>query len=142
MNDTKKKELFPYFAYAYSKEHQPAKYGERMKFEEWHNLIQEDVPFLEEISNAAINLGDDAWNKLEKDYSNENQVESAKKGAKLDNLKRLNATKKKTTKKKGGKVSSCSCGCDLIAAKVDGGAIGRGKGFGSKSPKKCSCGCS
>lgn len=126
MDENKKKELFPYFAYLYSKENKPAKYGSDITFDEWYSLIKEDAPFLEEITQAAVNLDEDKWSDLEKEYSEETleETQSAKKGAKLNKLKKLRKMKK-------GGMKKCSCGCDLISVKESGGKISI----------KCSCGC-
>lgn len=128
MEDTTKKELFPYFAYSYSKENYPDKYGAIQDFDKWHNLISEDSEILNEITQAAMDLEDGAWEKLNKIFRDRKDdgggIQEAKYGAKLNNLKKLRAVK---TKKKGGKTTKCSCGCDLVVSKAAGGAVGTGK---------------
>lgn len=127
MNEEKKKELFPFFAYLYSKKHKSNTYGGDISFEEWYKLIKDDSALLEEISSAASKLTDDEWAKVEEDYSketSEEKVQSAKKGAKLNTLKKLRKMKKGSPKK-------CACGCDLISVKDKGGKI----------ISKCTCGC-
>ena len=59
MTDEKKKELFPYFAYLYSQELNPDKYGNVSSAEEWTSLIQESPEDINEISAAALELTDE-----------------------------------------------------------------------------------
>lgn len=118
MNLEKTKELFPYFAYSYSREKQPEKYGSVSSYDEWSNLIQDDVEFLDEVVEAASGLTDSDWFDVEQSYSEANSnvgtIKEAKYGAKLDKLKKL---------RKGKKMSKCSCGCDLTLAKAKGGKV-------------------
>ena len=122
MSDEKKKRLFPYFAYLYSKKTKPDKYGDISDFDKWHKVINDDKGFLEEITQEAMGLSDEEWTKIEQDYSKEEAPKSAKKGAKLDKIKKLQAMKK-------GK--KCKCGCDLVTVKEKGGKVSM----------KCACGC-
>ncbi len=123
MTDDKKRELFPYFAYIYSQQLNPEKYGQVESIEDWTNLIQSNQADIEKITQAAEQLSDEEWDALDQQYteqskaSEDQQVISAKKGAKLMKLK------------KGAK--KCKCGCDMITAKADGG----------KLVSKCACGC-
>ena len=123
MTDDKKRELFPYFAYIYSQQLNPEKYGQVESIEDWTNLIQSNQDDIEKITQAAEQLSDEEWDALDQQYteqskaSEDQQVISAKKGAKLMKLK------------KGAK--KCKCGCDMITAKADGG----------KLVSKCACGC-
>ena len=123
MTDDKKRELFPYFAYIYSQQLNPERYGEVESIEDWTNLIQSNQDDIEKITQAAEQLSDEEWDALDQQYteqskaSEDQQVISAKKGAKLMKLK------------KGAK--KCKCGCDMITAKADGG----------KLVSKCACGC-
>ena len=123
MTDDKKRELFPYFAYIYSQQLNPERYGQVESIEDWTNLIQSNQADIEKITQAAEQLSDEEWNALDQQYteqskaSEDQQVISAKKGAKLMKLK------------KGAK--KCKCGCDMITAKADGG----------KLVSKCACGC-
>ena len=59
MTDEKKKELFPYFAYLYSQQIDPDKYGSVSSPEEWTNLIQENEEDLNTITEAATKLTDE-----------------------------------------------------------------------------------
>ena len=59
MTDEKKKQLFPYFAYLYSQQLNPEKYGNTESIEEWTSLIQENPEDIEEITSAASGLSDD-----------------------------------------------------------------------------------
>lgn len=59
MTEEKKKQLFPYFAYLYSQQLNPEKYGNAESIEEWTSLIQESPEDIEEITNAASGLSDD-----------------------------------------------------------------------------------
>ena len=123
MTDDKKRELFPYFAYIYSQQLNPERYGQVESIEDWTNLIQSNQADIEKITQAAEQLSDEEWDALDQQYteqakaSEDQQVISAKKGAKLMKLK------------KGAK--KCKCGCDMITAKADGG----------KLVSKCACGC-
>lgn len=123
MTDDKKRELFPYFAYIYSQQLNPERYGQVESIEDWTNLIQSNQDDIEKITQAAEQLSDEEWDALDQQYteqakaSEDQQVISAKKGAKLMKLK------------KGAK--KCKCGCDMITAKADGG----------KLVSKCACGC-
>lgn len=58
MTEEKKKQLFPIFAFLYSKEMNPEKYGNVQSVEEWTALIQESPEDMEVISQAATNLTD------------------------------------------------------------------------------------
>lgn len=126
MDLNRKKELFPYFAYSYSRENDPAKYGNAVEFDEWYGIIKDDEPMLDKITQEAGGLEDSAWELLEEKYaatddsvSEEPQI--AKCGAKIKTLKH----------KRGNKMKKCSCGCDLVMAKEKGG----------KLKSTCSCGC-
>ena len=125
MTEEKKKQLFPYFAYVYSQQLNPAKYGEVGSFDEWSKLLDENPEDLDKISQAASGLTDEDWVNLEQEFSQSSQPVKAKNGAKLDNLKKLKSFKKKSETKK------CACGCDLISVKEAGGKI----------TTKCACGC-
>lgn len=123
MTDEKKRELFPYFAYLYSQEINPEKYGQVESIEDWSNLIQSNQADIEKITQAAEQMSDEDWDALDQQYTeqskaSEDPVISAKKGAKLMKLK--NAAKK------------CKCGCEMITSKAEGG----------KLISKCACGCS
>ena len=120
MTEEKKKQLFPYFAYLYSQQLNPEKYGNTESIEEWTSLIQESPEDIEEITSAASSLSDDDWAEIETQYNEEqssDEVEMAKKGAKL---KKLQEFKKGA---KMGKKKKCACGCDLITKKEKGGTL-------------------
>jgi len=121
MTNELKKDLFPYFAYNYSKKDNPAKYGANMTFDEWFSLIDEDESLVNVITEKALELSDYEWQKIREDYMS---IPSDKKGGKLDHLKKLQKGKKLNVKK-------CSCGCDFTAVKEKGGKI----------VSKCACGC-
>lgn len=126
MTEEKKQELFPYFAYLYSQQLNPEKYGNLSSVDEWVSLIEESPEDIDEITAAASELSDEDWASLDKEYAEKQAGESqsvmmAKKGAKL---KKLQDMKKAKTKK-------CSCGCDMITTKEDGG----------KLSSKCACNC-
>lgn len=59
MTDERKKELFPYFAYLYSQQINPDKYGSVSSAEEWTNLIQDNEEDLNTITEAATKLTDE-----------------------------------------------------------------------------------
>ena len=120
MTEEKKKQLFPYFAYLYSQQLNPEKYGNTESIEEWTSLIQESPEDIEEITSAASGLSDDDWAEIEAQYNEEqssDEVEMAKKGAKLKKLKEFKKGAKMGKKKK------CACGCDLISKREKGGTI-------------------
>ena len=126
MRDDKKKQLFPFFAYIYSQQIDPEKYGKVESYEEWSKVLDENPNDMERITNAAAELSDEEWSALEQQFAQASEVQKAENGAKLDNLRKL---------KKGGKVQTkkkCSCGCDLIMTKGEGG----------KMTSRCACGCS
>lgn len=141
MTNEKKKELFPYFAWVYSKQMDPGKYGETDEYEEWAKVIEDNPKDIEVIAEAASTLTDEQWSALGEDYQSmteeapAEEVETedveepieAKKGAKLENLKKLQSLKK--GKALGAK--KCGCGCAMVTAKEKGGKI----------VSKCSCGC-
>ena len=124
MTDEKKRELFPYFAYIYSQEINPEKYGQVESIEDWSNLIQSNQADIEKITQAAEQMSDEDWDALDQQYteqskaSEDQQVISAKKGAKLMKLK--------------SSAKKCKCGCEMITSKAEGGKI----------VSKCACGCS
>ena len=125
MTEEKKKELFPFFAYLYSQQLNPEKYGATSSIEEWSQLLKENEEDINAIVQSAENMSDEEWANIEKQYSatqasdSAEQTMYAKKGAKL---KKLSAMKSK----------KCKCGCAMITAKEEGG----------KLSMKCSCGCS
>lgn len=120
MDETKKKELFPYFAYLYSQQMNPEKYGQIESMEEWIKTIQESEDDTQQIIQAAEQLTDEDWENLDEQYSQQkesNDAILAAKGAKLKKLK--------------SKAKKCKCGCDMVTVKEKGG----------KMISKCSCGC-
>lgn len=131
MTEEKKKELFPYFAYLYSKQLNPEKYGNIEDLDTWSKTIQDSPKDLEAIVKAASDLTDDDWSNLENEYmkasgnynEEDYQTMMACKGAKLQKLRSMKKGKKMTKK--------CSCGCDMVSSKEKGG----------KLVYKCSCGC-
>lgn len=126
MTDERKQELFPYFAFMYSQQMNPEKYGNSQSIDEWAELVQNNPEDVQKITDAATQLSDEDWDNLDKEYSNQQteasnqQTQFAKKGAKLKKLQEY---------KKGGK--KCSCGCDLVMVKEKGGKISN----------VCSCKC-
>ena len=113
MTEEKKQQLFPYFAYLFSQEINPEKYGAAESVEEWTNLIQDNPEDIEQIATAAKQLSDEDWEELEAQYAEAQGAEEAqlaKKGAKLKKLQEL---------KKGGKKKRCACGCEMISKKDD-----------------------
>jgi len=138
MTNEKKKELFPYFAWTYSKELDPAKYGEITDFEEWAKVIESNPKDIEKITEAASKLTEEDWEAIGTDMQELSKKEPAveesidepkiaRKGAKLKQLKKLQSYKKG----KNIGVRKCSCGCAMVAT----------KGKGGKMTSKCSCGC-
>lgn len=145
MNSNRKKELFPFFAFVYSQQMNPERYGSAQTFEEWSNVLQQYPEDVDEITKAAAQLTDQDWVDLETQYNEktsspsvENEIPAepveeeteealmAKKGAKLNKIKTLQSYKK-------GKAMSkkCACGCDMVMVKEKGG----------KLTSKCACGC-
>lgn len=122
MTEEKKKELFPYFAYIYSKELNPERYGNAQSYEEWAALLQDAPQDAQKITQAASELPDEEWQALEVEYNKSTEQEQ-----KTNYLKEL----KKGGKMKKSKKRKCSCGCDLVDVKAKGG----------KMVKRCSCGC-
>ena len=59
MTDDRKQELFPYFAYLYSQQIDPDKYGQTNSIEEWTTLIQENKEDIDLIAKAANELTDE-----------------------------------------------------------------------------------
>lgn len=59
MNDEKKQELFPYFAYMYSQQLNPEKYGSTSSIEEWSNLIQQNPEDIDAITKAASEMSEE-----------------------------------------------------------------------------------
>jgi len=127
MDEKKKKELFPYFAYLYSQKLNPERYGKAKTIEEWSDILQENTDDVEQITAAAGELSDEDWDSLAKQYEqvqSNSDIELAKKGTKLKMLKSGSNMKPKKKRK-------CSCGCDLILSKTSGG----------KLTETCSCKC-
>lgn len=123
MDDTRKQELFPYFAYLYSQKLNPETYGKAQTMEEWTSLIQENTEDIDKITAAAEQLSDEDWDSLDQQYSEQMETSSAQfaaKGAKLQKLKQGTKAKKK-----------CKCGCEMVDSKAEGGKI----------ISKCACGC-
>jgi len=144
MQEDEKKKLLPFFAYLYSKQLNPEKYGEAKSMEEWTSLIQESEEDINAITKAATELTDEDWTSLAQHYETfqtENQAQYAAKGAKLQKLKNgttkpeeVKATTKPIVQAKAGtkaKKRKCSCGCDLVLSKGDGG----------KLTETCACKC-
>lgn len=140
MDEEKKKELFPFFAYLYSQQMNPEKYGKVTSMDEWIELIQEDEEDVKKVTEAAKKLTDEEWDLLDKQYaeiqSKESSVETslfAKKGAVLKILKEQKVSKQISlpTFKVGGKIKKCSCGCNLVLS----------KGTGGKLTESCACKC-
>ena len=119
MENSRKQELFPYFAYLYSQQMNPEKYGSVNSIDEWIGLIQDSEDDAKAIAQAAEQLSDEDWISLEEKYKSaqDKGIEFAAKGTKLKKLK--SSTKK------------CKCGCDLVTVKEKGGKV----------VSKCSCGC-
>ena len=59
MTDEKKQELFPYFAYLYSQEMDPDKYGQATTMQDWISLIQQNEDDINKITQAAGQLSDE-----------------------------------------------------------------------------------
>lgn len=126
MNKEQVEKLLPYFAYKYSKQLNPNKYG-KASMEEWANLIEQSPEDEKAIIEAAKSLTDEDWTKLDQEYTSETNtnITSAKRGAKIEYLKKLK------TKESKSKAKKCACGCDMIDKKEKGGKI----------VSTCSCGC-
>jgi hypothetical protein len=93
MTNEEKDKLFPYFAYLYSKQLDPDKYGKAESIDEWIDTIQDNPEDIKQIITAAAELSDEDWDTLSKQYNAETQEDqnkessiSAKKGAKLKKL--------------------------------------------------------
>ena len=118
MTDERKQELFPYFAYTYSKQINPEKYG-NLSSDEWQTSIQDSPEDIDQISQAAGQLADEDWDALDLQYSQEQpqeqQAQYAAKGAKIKKLKSM----------------KCGCGCNMVTVKEEGG----------KMSSKCACNC-
>lgn len=136
LTEEKKKELFPFFAYLYSQQLNPEKYGQLKPDEEWSSLISQDEEAINQITQAytqlkdedLVALGEQQQQYVEAQKTSTSNIQSAAKGAIIQRLKTF-------SKAKGGKVPSkkkkCVCGCELIATKAEGG----------KLIETCSCKC-
>lgn len=132
MSEEKIQELFPFFAYRYSQQINPERYKDADTAEEWSKILQSHEEDMSAIMTAAQQLSDEEWAEIEKAYtqsaeqSQQDEVQFAKKGAKL---KKLQEFKKVSTKipeaKKGMKTKkkTCKCGCNLVLTKEAGGKI-------------------
>ena len=67
--ENKKEKLFPYFAYIYSKQLDPEKYGAATTQEEWSSLINESPEDVEKITAAATELSEEDWGVIEEEYN-------------------------------------------------------------------------
>lgn len=133
MTDERKQQLFPYFAYMYSQQLDPDKYGSINSIDEWSDMIQDNQDDMTQITSAASQLSDDEWDQLEKQYtdeagSDENQnvnqdAAYAKKGMKLKKLQDMKKSSKPELMKKGGMKKKCECGCAVVSKKEKGGQI-------------------
>lgn len=135
MTEERKQELFPYFAYMYSQQLDPDKYGSVGSIDEWSSLIQDNQNDMNQITEAASQLSDEEWDNLEQEYSADVSAPSedqstqsinqdaayAKKGAKLKRLKEF--SNKSQMMKSGGKKKKCECGCAVVTKKEKGGKI-------------------
>ena len=89
---------------------------------------------MNKISEEASKLTDEDWVGIEDQFNKlqetpaEAEVQFAKNGAKLNNLKRLQKHKSQKT----AEPKKCSCGCTMIDKKEKGGKV----------VSTCSCGCS
>ncbi len=131
MTEEKKKQLFPIFAFLYSKQLNPDKYGNVQSIEEWTKLIQDNPEDAEVITQEASKLTDEGWDDIESQLSQARGVEAtqfAKNGAKLNALKKL----QKHKVEKSSSPKKCACGCDMVSKKEKGGKV----------VSSCSCGCS
>ena len=113
MTEARKKELFPYFAYLFSKEMNAERYGSTESVEDWVSKIQANPKDMEAVVTAASQLTDEDWENLEQEYmklnindydreqeyTDDEEVEIAKKGAKLKKLQAMKKGKKMNTKK-------------------------------------------
>ena len=108
INEEKKKELFPYFAYIYSQKLNPEKYGTATSLEEWTALIQDNPEDVDIITEAAGQLSNDDWESISQQYAEAQQGEqvdltkkpqSAAKGANLKMLKSQKTTPNKEVTK-------------------------------------------
>lgn len=135
-------ELFPYFAYLFSKDANPEKYGSVKTAAEWTQLIQDDKEMADAAVAAAEQLSDEEWKDIQTQYlqiNTENEIIEAAKGAKLEQLRAsktpsLTIISELLHQKQGGKMKSrkkCACGCELILGKAEGGKI----------IKTCACKC-
>lgn len=120
MEDTRKKELFPFFAYLYSQQLDPDKYGQVSSMDEWIKTIQSSEEDIAKITQAAEELSDEDWDSIDQQYAEQVQDQSTQFAAKGAKLKKLKTTPKK-----------CKCGCDMVTVKEKGGKIS----------SKCSCNC-
>lgn len=132
IEEDKKKELFPFFAYLYSQKLNPEKYGQLQPDEEWSSLISEDEEIINKIVEAYSELGEEdlaALEQQQKEFSSDAEdMQFAAKGAKLKKLNTVKGINKKVlpAKSKGGtskKKRKCSCGCDMILTKAAGGKV-------------------
>lgn len=109
--------------------------NEDVPVEFYSELKKDSEPELKSIESQVSNLNDQDRVKLDEQFASltpeeqqlyidnfedDSEIQSAKKGARLDFLKSL---KKETTK--------CSCGCEMVSHKEKGGKI----------TMKCACGC-
>jgi len=136
ITEDQKKELFPFFAYLYSQQLNPEKYGQLKPDEEWSSLISDDEDAINQITKAYTQLKDEdiiALSEQQKQYveaqkSTTPNMQYAAKGTTIKKLQEF-------SKAKGGKIApkkkKCSCGCDLISTKAEGGKI----------VETCSCKC-
>lgn len=139
MTEQRKKEIFPYFAFIYSKQLNNAKYGNVESLEDWTKLIQSSPKDMDEIIKVASSLTDEDWVQIENEYTqatsgeNTEEMKTYNEDEDIDYMKKGAKLKKLQTMKKGKKVGAkkCSCGCDMITTKEKGG----------KLIYKCACGC-
>lgn len=132
MTPEQKKQLFPFFAYLYSKKLNPERYGEIESFDEWSKVLSENDNDRNQIINAAVKLSDEEWENLQNQYDSYAAVETGEDKSEEDIMIAKKGAYLKKLKSKKSSIKKCKCGCDLIDVKEDGGKI----------TKKCSCNCS
>lgn len=123
IDDERKKELFPYYAYKKSLEMDIDKYGPgENNLEKWSEIIRDNKEDLDAIISAYAEESPEVLAQYDEEYSKlQENAAYAKKGGTL----------KKITKKISKPMKKCECGCAKVLKKESGGKIS----------SVCACGC-
>ncbi|MDA3856315.1 MAG: hypothetical protein PF569_08710 [Candidatus Woesearchaeota archaeon] len=121
MDEEQRKELYNLFRLLFAAQVDSDKYSQVESYEELNTLLEQNPTDKSAVEQTMNKYTEEELLQIAANLQGED-VESAKKGKKLEYAKKLRSYKK------GQK---CKCGCDLVLTKESGG----------KLTQKCACGC-